>query len=98
MRILSRYFSFAVNLDKQNFSIKMDQIKPKFVKCEFLSLYFQMWIVLKNLFMELDRSKQRIFEILIFIDFLLLIILNYFPIEENQTEQTIFYYQFKESF
>ena len=76
MRILFRNFFFVVNLDKQNFSIKVDQIKPKFVKCEFLSLYFQMWIVSKNLYMELDRSKQRIFEILIFIDSLLAIILN----------------------
>ena len=42
MRILCRNFSFAVNLDKQNFSIEVDQIKPKFVKSEFLSLYFQM--------------------------------------------------------
>ena len=76
MRILSRNFSFAVNLYKQNFSIKVDQIKPKFVKCDSLSLYFRMWIVLKNLSVELDRSKQRIFEILIFIDSLLMIILN----------------------
>ena len=84
MRILSRNFSFAVDLDKQNFSITVDQIKPKiceisvftdfltltisnvdfiknfaievnqskpkFLKCEFLSLYFQMWIVSKNLY------------------------------------------------
>ena len=63
-------------LDKQIFSIKVDQIKPKFVKCEFLSLYLKMRILSKSLSMEMDRSKQRIFEILIFIDFLLVIILN----------------------
>ena len=35
-----------------------------------------MWIVSKNLSMKMDRSKQRIFEILIFIDSLLVIILD----------------------
>ena len=30
MRILSRNLSFAVDLDKQNCCIKVDQIKPKF--------------------------------------------------------------------
>ena len=45
--------------------------------------------------MEMDRSRQRIFEILIFIDFLLVIILNAgliknFLIEEDRTEQIFF--------
>ena len=46
--------------------------KPKFLKYE----YFQMWIVSQNIYMDMDRSKQRIFEILIFIDSLLVIPLN----------------------
>ena len=33
-----------------------------------MSLYLQMWIVSENLPKEMDRSKQRIFEILIFTD------------------------------
>ena len=41
------------------------------LKCEFLSLYLQMWIVSRSLPKEMDRSKQRIFEILIFIDLVL---------------------------
>ena len=35
-----------------------------------------MWIVSKNIYMGMDRSKQGIFEILIFIDSLLVIPLN----------------------
>ena len=68
-----------MNLDKQNVSAKVDQIKPDFVKGGFLSLYFQMWIVSKNLSMEMDRSKQRIFKILIFIDLSHVLILNVDP-------------------
>ena len=67
------FFSFYFQM---YFFAKVDQIKPNFVKCGFFSLYFQMYIVSKNLSMKMDRSKQRIFKILIFIDFLLVIILN----------------------
>ena len=77
----------------KNFPIEVNQSKTKLLKCVFLSLYFQMWIVSKNLPKEMDRSKQRIFEILIFIySVCLSITLNVnfiknFPIEEDQTEQ-----------
>ena len=76
MRILFRNFSFAVNVDKQNFSIKVDQTKPRFVKFELSSLYFQMRIVSKNLSMEMDRSKQKNLEILTLTDSLFVITLN----------------------
>ena len=83
-----------LNVDfMKNFPIEVNQSKTKLLKCEFLSLYFQMWIVSKNLPKEMDRSKQRIFEMLIFINSVCLsIILNVnfiknFPIEEDQTEQ-----------
>ena len=76
MRILFRNFSFAVNVDKQNFSIKVDQIKPRFVKFELSSLYFQMRIVSKNLSMEMDRSKQKNLEVLTLTDSLFVITLN----------------------
>ena len=57
---------------------------------------------IKNLSMEMDRSRQRILEILIFIDFSLVIILNAgliknFPVEEDRTEQ-IFFHQSIASF
>ena len=32
MKILSRNLSFAVDLDKQNFCVRVDQMKLKFVK------------------------------------------------------------------
>ena len=51
--------------------------------------------------MDMDRSKRRIFEILIFIDSLLVIpsnvsFLKSFPVEEDQTEQKIFIINLKQ--
>ena len=50
------------------FPTEMNHSKPKFLKREFVSLDLQMWIVSKILPKEMDRSTQKIFEILIFID------------------------------
>ena len=40
---------------------EVNQSKPKFLKCEFVSLYLQMWIVSKNLPKEWTEVNKRFF-------------------------------------
>ena len=76
----------------KSFLTEVNQTKTKFLKCEFLSLYLQIWIVSKNLPKEMDRSKQRIFEIFIFYRFgfvttLKMDFIKNFPVVKDQTER-----------
>ena len=60
MRILSRNLSFAVDLDKQNCCVKVDQIKPKIceisVLTDFLTLIISNEDFIKNVLPEVNQT------------------------------------------